>query len=124
MKKQHVIFLLFFLVAFKGYSKQIPPLADYFAGKWELLLIGIPDGDKKMTANFTRVDGKLSGELSTEDPQMPKIPIANIEEGTESITVFFSAQGYDVNIVLQKLDEENMKGSLMGMFEVKAKRIP
>jgi hypothetical protein len=30
--------------------------------------------------------------------------------------------GYDINLSLEKVDENNVKGSLMGMFDAKGKR--
>jgi hypothetical protein len=97
---------------------------DFFAGKWEVLMIGIPDGDKKFIANFTRQDGKLTGDLSDPtDAKAVKVPFTSIEEEAEKITLAFSAQGYDLTLPLEKVDADNLKGQLMGMFETKAVRV-
>lgn len=97
---------------------------DFFAGKWELLIVGTPQGDVKMVADFTRKDGKLTGEMSDPaDAQKEKTPITNIEEEATKITIYFSASGYDLNVPLEKVDDDNLKGQLMNMFETTAKRI-
>lgn len=97
---------------------------DFFTGKWDMVILGTPNGDAKMVANINRKDGKLTGELS--DPsgtQQEKIPITNIEEEASKITIYFTTSGYDVHVVLDKIDDDNMNGKLMNMFETTAKRI-
>jgi hypothetical protein len=97
---------------------------DAFVGKWELLVIGTPQGDAKMIAHLSRKEGKLTGELSDpEDEKKEKIAITNIEEEANKITLYFTTSGYDINVALDKVDDDNLKGQLMGMFETKAKRI-
>ena len=123
MKQTFIILSLFFGIAIKGYSQSTPPL-DFFAGKWELIVFGTPDGDKKMIATFTRIDGKMTGELTDPvDTLKEKNPMTSIEEEATKINIFFSASGYDLNVPLEKIDDDNLKGMLMSMFEVKAKRI-
>lgn len=97
---------------------------DYFLGKWEIMVAGTPNGDIKFATDLQRKDGKLFGELTIPaDPNAPAIPITNIEEGTDKITIYFSAQGYDLNLDLEKVDQDNLKGTLMGMFDSKAVRV-
>jgi hypothetical protein len=98
--------------------------ADFFVGKWEISILGTPNGDAKMVANFTRKDGTLIGEMSDPtDAQKDKIPVSKIEEETDKITIYFTAAGYDLSIPFEKVDDDNMKGMLMNMFESKAVRI-
>ena len=40
-----------------------------------------------------------------------------------TIVLYFSAQGYDLTLDLTKVDNDNLKGSLMNMFEAKAIRV-
>jgi hypothetical protein len=137
MKKASIVlFVLFFAAITHSFAQTTTatmpaPVAttttaapDFFAGKWELLIVGTPQGDAKMIANFTRKDGKLIGEMSDPtDAQKEKTPITNIEEEATKITIYFSASGYDLNVPLEKVDEDNLKGKLMDMFETTAKRI-
>ncbi len=137
MKKASIVlFVLFFAAITSNFAQTataptpVPvaapaaATADFFAGKWDLLIVGTPQGDAKMVANFTRVDGKLTGELTDPaDPQKEKTPITKIEEEATKITIYFSASGYDLNVPLEKVDDDNLKGQLMNMFETTAKRI-
>jgi hypothetical protein len=101
-----------------------PATADFYVGKWEVVFIGTPQGDAKLIATFTRKDGKLEGEMkSTVDDKAEVIPITSVEEGTDKLTFGFSAQGYDLTVNLEKVDDDNLKGMMMNMFETKAKRI-
>lgn len=105
-------------------SMSFTMVEDYFLGKWEIMVAGTPNGDIKFATDLQRKDGKLVGELTIPaDPNAPAIPITNIEEETDKITLYFSAQGYDLNLELNKVDQDNLKGSLMGMFDSKAVRI-
>ena len=99
--------------------------ADFFAGKWELNVLGTPNGDAKLILNLTRKDSKLTGFLT--DPAKPteeKIPLTNVEEGKENIVIYFTAQGYDVSDNLVKVDANKLKGMLMDMFDSTATRLP
>ena len=118
-----ILFVLFFGIALNGFSQTEKPV-DFFAGKWELTFIGTPEGDGKLIANIVRKDGKLSGDLTDpKNPEAEKILITNIIEEADKIEIFFSASGYDVSVDLTKVDNDNLKGSLMNMFESKAVRI-
>lgn len=124
MKKSIVIlFVLFFGIVLNGFSQTEKPV-DFYAGKWELAFIGTPNGDGKLVANLVRKDGKLTGDLT--DPSKAdaeKIVLINVVEDKDKIELFFSASGYDVSVELSKVDDNNLKGTLMNMFEAKAVRI-
>ncbi|GAA4466382.1 hypothetical protein GCM10023189_48350 [Nibrella saemangeumensis] len=124
MKKVSFFFFVLLLgVAFNGIS-QTTTLADFFAGKWEITVTGTPNGDAKFVTDLTRKDGKLTGELKDPTGKMTEaIPIEKIEEEANKITIYFSAQGYDVNIALEKATDDDLKGSLLGMFDATAKRV-
>ncbi|MBL7816477.1 MAG: hypothetical protein JNL70_15770 [Saprospiraceae bacterium] len=97
--------------------------ADFFVGKWALVFVGTPNGDGKLTMTLTRKDGKLIGDLVNPTGEGEKIVLTNVEEEKEKIVIYFSAQGYDVSVDLAKVDNDNLKGMLMNMFESTAKRI-
>jgi hypothetical protein len=97
---------------------------DFYAGKWELTFIGTPQGDAKMVANFTRVEGRLEGVISDPTGQIKEsITMSSVDEGTDKITFNFKAQGYDIAVDLEKVDDDNLKGMMMNMFESKATRV-
>jgi hypothetical protein len=96
---------------------------DFFTGTWEITIIGTPDGDGKLVTTLERKDGQLVGELSDPTGKIPdKVPIAKIEDNADKMTLYFTIQGYDVNMDLTKVDDDNLKGSVMGMFEARAVR--
>lgn len=96
--------------------------ADYFPGKWNLVIIGTPNGDAKMTFVLERKDGKLSGVVQdTTGKEMTKI--TSIEEKDKTINAAFTIQSYDVTLTLEPVDDDHVKGSLMGMFDAKGVRV-
>lgn len=122
MKKLSLTIVLFVLaLSFNSFAQTAP--ADFFAGKWEILVEGTPNGDAKFATELIRKDGKLVGELKVAAGDAKETIPATVEEAEGKITIFFSTQGYDVNIELNKVDDNNLKGTLMNMFDAKAKRI-
>lgn len=98
--------------------------ADFFAGKWEITVFGTPQGDAKLVADLTRTDGKLTGQITNAtDPNAEKIAITSVDEAADKITLGFSASGYDVTLDLSKVDDDNLKGNMMSMFDASAKRV-
>lgn len=125
MKKASIFFItLFFGIALNGFSQTATAPADFFAGKWEITIFGTPNGDSKMVTELVRKDGKLTGELKDPtDTSKPAIPITAIEEKDGGIEISFSTSGYDITLPLAKVDDDNLKGQLMNMFDAKAKRV-
>ncbi|MEZ0609042.1 hypothetical protein ACAW74_11030 [Fibrella sp. WM1] len=124
MKKLNLfLFLLFIGVATTGFTFRLAP-DDFYAGKWDIMIVGTPNGDAKMVADLVRKDGKLTGQLTPSDANAEKIPIESIEESANKLNLTFTAQGYNVTMELNKVDDDNLKGSIMnGMFNASAKRI-
>lgn len=124
MKKVSLLFFAFFLgLTFYGFAQTSS--TDFFAGPWEIMIYGTPDGDTKMTTTLTRVNGKLTGVLS--DPSVaskPKMNLDQVIEKPDGMTLIFYAEGMDINIDLKKVDNNNLNGTLLGMFNATAKRIP
>jgi len=123
MRKLNLICLLLILgIVFNSNSQTAAP-SDFFVGKWEVTIIGTPNGDSKMIVDLVRTDGKLTGQMSNPaEPTAEKAPIT-VDENADLIDLAFNAQGYDVTINLKKVDDDNLKGSLLGMFDATAKRV-
>jgi hypothetical protein len=122
MKKAVFIFSLIAGMFLCVNAKAQSAPTDYFAGKWKVTIIGTPQGDATMTFDFERKDGKLTGSMrDSTDKEISKI--TQIDEKEKTITAYFTAQGYDVNLLLEPLDADRVKGSLMGMFQAKGERI-
>jgi len=96
--------------------------ADYFAGKWKVTLMGTPNGDATIIFVLNKKDTALSGMVKdSTDNEIAKID--KIEESGKTITLYFSSQGYDVNLMLEPVDADKVKGSMMGMFDAKGIRV-
>jgi hypothetical protein len=118
-----LIFVLTTLFSASAFAKQPDP-TDFFAGKWKIMVAGTPNGDVTFATNLTRKDGVLTGQLKiVGDDSLPLVDIAKVEDDSEKVVLYFTIQGYDVNVELKKVDTDNLKGSLMGMFEAKGSRV-
>lgn len=112
-----LLFLLFTLTV-----KAQTSGADYFAGKWSVLVKSLPQGDTKMLFVLEKKDTTMTGVVQdSTGNQISKID--KVELNGTTATVYFSAQGYDVNVVMNKKDEDHITGSLMGMFDAEGERV-
>jgi hypothetical protein len=122
MKKIYAVLTSLFLLAFSISTNAQTPATDYFVGKWDLLIEGLPQGDPRMIVGLERKDGKLTGSIM-DSTQKEIAKISKIEEKEKSITVYFSASGYDVYMEMNRKDEDNITANLLNMFEAKGVRI-
>ena len=123
MKKLSQFFIGFcFLLISVHVSAQSNTGADYFAGKWNVLVKGLPNGDTHMFFVLEKKDTTLTGIVQDSTGlQISKIDKADIS--ATSTTVYFVAQGYDVNLLMNKKDEDHITGSLMSMFDAEGERV-
>ncbi len=121
MKKVSLIFTV--LVAlFFSFNAKAQSTADYFAGKWKITVMGTPNGDATMTFIFEKKDSTLTGVIrDSTNTEIAKI--TSIEQSGKTITVYFSSQGYDVNLLLEPVEADTVKGSMMSMFDAKGIRV-
>jgi hypothetical protein len=118
-----LVFVLTTLFSTSTFASKPDP-TDFFAGKWKIMVMGTPNGDVTFATNLIRKDGVLTGQLKiVGDDSLPLIDIAKVEEVGDKVNIYFTIQSYDVNAELTKVDSDNLKGSLMGMFEAKAARV-
>ncbi|MCW3081618.1 hypothetical protein [Segetibacter sp.] len=123
MKKLTALFAgLFLLLLSFNAPAQTAPAKDYFVAKWDLLMEGLPQGDPRLIVDLQRKDGKLTGTiLDSTSKEIAKI--TRVEETPTTVTVYFTAQDYDVNLAINKKDEDHVTASLLGMFEGKGVRM-
>jgi hypothetical protein len=123
MKKLSQLFiLLFILLSSFNMHAQSKNGADYFEGKWNVLVKNLPQGDTKMFIVLEKRDSTLTGSVQdTTGKEVAKFDKVEFSETTA--TVYFVAQGYDVNLVMNKKDEDHITGNMMGMFEAEGERI-
>lgn len=122
MKKLSFFFtvMLGLFIAANTHAQTAP--ADYYPGKWNVVIIGTPQGDSKMTLVLERKDGKLTG--AVQDSTGKEISkITSVDEKNKTITAAFTAQSYDVTLTLDPVDDDHVKGSLLGMFDAKGVRV-
>jgi hypothetical protein len=122
MKKVNVFLAgVFFLLFSFGANAQTKTGADFFPGKWNLLVAGTPNGDIKMIVTLERKDGNLGGTIEIVDYE--NIKISKTDEKESSVTLYFNAEDHDLFILLDKKDENHVTGTEMDLFDVKGERI-
>jgi len=91
-------------------------------GKWDILFKGLPNGDTHIIFTVTEQDGKLGGSFT--DPDKKEVPLTKVEKDDKGLVLYFTAQGYDVNVNLEKKDDDDhVKANMMGMFEGTGERV-
>ena len=123
MKKANFLsWLLFFLLLSTNMLAQPIPGADYFKGKWSVLIKGTPSGDTRMMVLLENRNDSLAGVVQDSTGiEVSKISKKQLTD--TSATIFFTAQGYDVDLVMNKKDNDHITGSLMSMFEAEGERV-
>ena len=96
--------------------------ADYFTGKWNVLVKGVPHGDTKIFVVLGKKDSTVTGVIQ-DSTGLEISKIDNVELKDSTVTVFFKTQGYDVSLVMNKKDDDHVTGSLMAMFEAEGVRV-
>ncbi|MEY2705413.1 MAG: hypothetical protein RL407_1475 [Bacteroidota bacterium] len=95
---------------------------DYFVGDWDVQIKDTPMGTISLVLTLERVDGKLVGKFVNPDANTT-ITMSQITEAENSVTLYFFAEGMDLSLSLQPVDEENVTGTLMDSFAVEGKRV-
>lgn len=123
MKKPGQFFIgLFILLSSVSVHAQSKSDLDYFTGKWHVLVKGLPDGDTKMFFVLEKKDTTLGGAVQ-DSTGILIAKIDSVEISGGKATVYFVAQGYDVNLLMNKKDDDHITGSLMGMFDAEGDRV-
>lgn len=123
MKQVSLFFtgLFFLLLSFAAHA-QSSTGADYFTGKWNVLVKGTPNGDARMFIVLDKKDSTLTGAVQdSTGKEMSKID--KVELNGDKATVYFNTQGYDVNLEMNKKDDDHVTGSMMGMFDADGERV-
>ncbi|UUW08329.1 hypothetical protein NLG42_19745 [Flavobacterium plurextorum] len=123
MKKLNLFFTTMFFVLMFSVSATAQE-KNFFNGKWNVNVVGTPGGDSKMILNIVDNEGKVSGSLIDPATNKDLFPLTKVElEGKDKMTVYFTSEGYDVYLFLEKKDQDNAEGSMMEMFDATAVRM-
>jgi hypothetical protein len=113
-------FFLFFLSI--GVNAQTKTGYDFFAGKWNVIIKGAPQGDVKMVVNFEKINDVISSSMKdSSGTDLYKVTTTGIDKDQATIT-FLGSQG-DVTLILRKKDETSIAGDIMGMFDAEGNRV-
>jgi hypothetical protein len=123
MKKVTLINLMAVILIMIATKVNAQTQTNYFIGKWDVLVKGLPNGDTHMKFNIADSAGHMKGALLDSTAAHKDTPLTKIEQDGDKITLYFSAQGYDVSLLLAKKDDHHATGSLMGMFDANAIRM-
>jgi hypothetical protein len=117
-----LVFCLMTNLALKAQATE----ANYFIGKWDMLVKGIPQGDTHMPVVFEMKKDSTSDKAimvgRIEKPDGDLI-FSKVEADGDKVTFYFTAEGYDLDVQLTKTDADNAKGMMFNMFEAVAVRV-
>jgi len=113
--------LLFLLLAV-GTNAQSKTGADFFAGKWKVLVTGTPYGDLKRIYVLDKKDNALTG-IVQDSTGKEITKCSKVEVKDNEVTLYYKAMGNDVSITLIKKDDDHVTGSVLGQFDAKGERI-
>jgi hypothetical protein len=112
--------LLLFLTV--GTYAQTKTGADFFAGKWKVLVTGTPYGDLKRIYVLEKSDKTLTG-IVQDSTGKEITKCSKVEVKDNEVTLYYQAMGNDVSITLIKQDDDHVTGSVLGQFDAKGERI-
>lgn len=113
---------LFLVFASTNVHAQSKTGQEYFAGKWSVVIKNTPQGDAKMIFVLEKKDSTLTGVVQdSTGTEISKISQVQVKDN--NLTLNFEASGYDLNLVMDKKDEDHIIGTLMGMFDAEGERI-
>ncbi len=95
---------------------------EYFDGKWNVTIYGTPQGDATIPMRFETTDGVTTGYFIG-DPSGQESSMDNVTITDGVLNCAFFIAGYDVTLSLEKVDDDNSAGSLMGMFSAEGVRV-
>lgn len=123
MKKLNLFMAIsFFLFLAVGVNAQSKAGADFFAGKWKVLVVGTPYGDLKRIYVLEKKDNTLTGVV--QDSTGKEITkCSKVEVKDNEVTLYYQAMGNDVSITLIRKDDDHVTGSVLGMFDATGERI-
>ena len=113
---------LFLLLLVFSANAQSKTGADFFAGKWRVLVTGTPYGDLKRIYALEKTGDALTG-IVQDSTGKEITKCSKVEVKDNEVTLYYQAMGNDVSITLVRTDDDHVTGSVLGMFDAKGERI-
>lgn len=96
--------------------------ADFFAGKWKVLVTGTPYGDLKRIYVLDKDGNTLTG-IVQDSTGKEITKCSKVEVKESEVTLYYQSMGIDVSITLIRKDDDHVAGSVLGQFDAKGERI-
>ena len=113
--------VFFLLLSFSAIA-QSKTEADYFEGKWKVLVIGTPYGDLKRIYVLEKKDNTLTG-IVQDSTGKEITKCSKVELKDNEVTLYYQAMGNDVSITLTKKDDDHVTGKVLDTFDASGERI-
>ena len=113
--------LLFLLLSFSA-NAQSKTGADYFEGKWKVLITGTPYGELKRIYVLEKKDNALTG-IVQDSTGKEITKCSKVELKDNEVTLYYQAMGTDVSITLTKKDDDHVTGKVLDTFDASGERI-
>ena len=111
------------LVSVASFAQEKKGNEEFFLGKWQLMVEGLPTGDSEMLLVLTRdSENQLEGTIGGLDGS-GTINLSKITVEEKSLTVYFISESYNVPLYLDKEDDGTVSGNMFDMFDVTGKKI-
>ena len=96
---------------------------DYFAGKWNVVILGTPYGaELKRVYILEKKDNGLAGTVvDSTGKEIAKCSKVDVTDN--DVTLYYNVMNTDVSIVLTKQDDDHVTGKAMGTYDAKGERV-
>lgn len=95
-----------------------------FEGKWNVNILNTPNGDAQMVFVFEKKDGQYSGVIQdASGAETSKVTGITTSQNDKRLYGNFTAEGYDINITLDLVDNDHVRGNVMDMFDANGTRV-
>ena len=113
---------VFLLLLVTNGNAQSKTGADYFAGKWKVLISGTPYGDLKRVYVLEKKESSLNG-IVQDSTGKEIAKCSKVEVQDNQVTLYYQAMGNDVSVTLVRKDDDHVSGTVLNMFEAVGERI-
>ena len=121
--KQMMFLAMVLLMSVASFAQEKKSTEEFFLGKWQLMVEGLPTGDAEMQLTINKDDnGGLQGTIKLLDGSEGTNP-AEVKMRGNTLMINFSAGDVNIPINLDKEGESSVVGSMFDMFEVSGKKI-